>query len=465
VIDNATREVRTLFGSANFFDRQYDGQNDGAIARRSPGSALKPFLYAKAIDDGRLVSETFLFDIPTDYSGYIAENYDGAYRGRVTVRDALIQSLNAPAVRLVSDVGVDSFLTLLRRGGLRTLDRPASHYGLPLILGSGEVRLLDLTNLYATLAEGGVHRPVRLFRTANKPAQGERLFSKEAASLITNVLCELRRPDMPQGWELTADTPRIAWKTGTSYGHRDAWSIGFSSRYTIGVWIGNFDGHGVKGLSGSEDAAPLLFDLFRALDRTSVARRELPRIEQIEVCALSHELPTAHCRERVRIERIANVSRIASCTIHRLLIVDATTGERFIGECVADRPSIARVFAIDPPELVSYRRANGEQVAMLPPLSASCQDVDAEERPRIVSPDPTTPYRIRRDAPLRYQEIRLAAESGSDVSSLYWYQDGVLVATQRPEKAVFVLPVVGTHRIAVVDDLGRAHSVTYEVKN
>lgn len=491
VIDNTTREVRALVGSADFFDRRYDGQNNGAVARRSPGSALKPFLFAKAIDDGRLIPETYLLDIPTDYSGYVAENYDGTYRGRVTARDALIQSLNAPAVRLVSELGVDSFLTTLRHGGLRTLDRPSSDYGLPLILGAGEVRLLDLTNLYATLAEGGVHRPVRLFRTdvvssrlsvvgesspgrqgsenrqltTDTPLPGERLFSAEATALITEVLCDLRRPDMPQGWELTADTPRIAWKTGTSYGHRDAWSIGFSARYTIGVWIGNFDGHGVKGLSGSEDAAPLLFDLFRAIDPTSVRRHTPQRIERIDVCAISHQLPAPHCTDRISVRRIANVSRLTSCTIHRLLIVDAKTGERLTGDCVASRPSVARVFAIDPPELVSYRRANGEQVSMLPQLSNACHDIDADQRPRIVSPDPTTPYRIRRDAPLRYQEIRLTAESGSDVSNLYWYQDGVLIATQRPERPVFVTPVVGLHRIAVVDDLGRADSVTYEVRD
>lgn len=464
ILDNKTREVRALVGSADFGDRRFGGQNNGAAARRSPGSALKPFLFAKAIDDGRLIPETYLLDIPTDYSGYVAENYDGTYRGRVTARDALIQSLNAPAVRLVSDLGVDSFLTTLRRGGLRTLDRKASDYGLPLILGAGEVRLIDLTNLYATLAENGVHRPVRMFRSDVPVARGERLFSAGAAAMITNILCELRRPDMPQGWELTADTPRIAWKTGTSYGHRDAWSIGFSSRYTIGVWVGNFDGHGVKGLSGSEDAAPLLFDLFRAIDTASVTRPSSPNIERIDVCAISHQLPASHCNERVSVERIANVSRLTSCTIHRLLIVDKQTGERLSGGCVAERPSIARVFAIDPPELVSYRRANGEQVTMLPPLSAACSDVDAEERPHIVSPDPTTPYRIRRDAPLRYQEIRLRAESGSDVAILYWYQDGVLIATQKPERSVFVMPEAGVHRIAVVDDLGRSHSVSYVVE-
>jgi len=462
VLDNRTREVRALVGSASFFDD--DGQNNGATARRSPGSALKPFLYAKAIDDGSLVPETWLLDIPTDFNGYVAENYDDAYRGRVTTRDALIQSLNAPAVRLMSDLGVDSFLTTLRRGGLRTLDRSPSDYGLPLILGSGEVRLIDLTNLYATLAEGGTHRPVRMFRATKESAAGERLFSAEAAALITEILCELRRPDMPQGWELTADTPRIAWKTGTSYGHRDAWSIGYSANTTIGVWIGNFDGHGVQGLSGSEHAAPLLFDLFRAIDRTSVVRRTPPRIEKIDVCAVSHHLPTPHCPDRVSIAHIAGVSRLPSCAEHRLLIVDASTGERLSGDCVASRRSIARVFAIEPAELVSYQRATGDSVTALPPLSRLCRDVDEEQRPRILSPDPATPYRIRRDAPLRYQEIRLTAESSSEASRLYWYRDGVLVASRAPGQSVFVLPEVGVHRIAVVDDLGRSDSVTYEVR-
>jgi len=469
VIENETREVHALVGSANFFDDRHGGQNNGAIARRSPGSALKPFLYARAIDAGHLVPESYLLDIPTDYRGYVAENYDGTYRGRVTMREALVQSLNAPAVRVVSEEGVDSFLGLLRRGGLRTLDRSAADYGLPLILGAGEVRLIDLTNLYATLAQGGKHRAVVTERRlpAGRLAgvsPAIRLFSEESAALITEMLCDLRRPDMPQGWELTADAPRIAWKTGTSYGHRDAWSIGFSSRYTIGVWVGNFDGHGVKGLSGTEHAAPLLFDLFRAIDRTSVAKPRLPRIEAIEVCALSHRLPTPHCIDRVTIQRIAGVSRLTACDEHRLLIVDATLGERLTGDCVASRTSVARVFAVDPPELVSYRRANGEQVATLPHISAACRDVDDEQRPRIVSPDPSTPYRIRREAPLEYQEIRLTAQSGSDVTDLYWYQDGVLLATQSPGKSVFVSPKTGTHRVSVVDDLGRSDSVTYEVR-
>jgi len=472
IIDNETRQIRALVGSADFFEKRYDGEVNGATARRSPGSTLKPFLYARAFDEGRLVPESWLLDIPTDYSGYVAENYDGNYRGRVTVREALVQSLNAPAVRLLADEGVDEFLTTLHRGGLHTLDRSAAEYGLPLILGSGEVTLVDLTNFYATLAEKGVHRPVQIlveenekFRDVKALPRGERLFSPAATALVTEILCQLKRPDMPQAWELTVDTPRIAWKTGTSYGHRDAWSVGFSSRYTIGVWVGNFDGHGQKGISGSEHAAPLLFDLFRVIEGKGLPLQVDERgLESIEVCALSHQLPGPFCPARVRIRQIAGRSRLGVCQYHRQILVDAVTGDRLHGDCASSRPATTRIVEVYPAEFVSYRRSQNEDISALPPLSATCHDIDDEERPRIVSPDSGTPYRVRHNAPLQYQEILLAAHSPADVKTLYWYLDGTLIASQRAGRTAFVPPIPGLHRIAVVDDAGRSDSATFEVR-
>ena len=160
--------MRALVGSSGYRDTYFQGQVNGAVARRSPGSTLKPFLYAMALDQGRLVPDSYILDIPTDFAGYVAENYDERYRGRVTVREALITSLNAPAVRLLAETGLGDFLHLLQKGGLSTLDRPPGRYGLPLILGAGEVRLLDLVNLYATLAQGGKHRPVRIVEGDSK---------------------------------------------------------------------------------------------------------------------------------------------------------------------------------------------------------------------------------------------------------------------------------------------------------
>jgi len=497
VIDNETREVRAMVGSAGFFDAQRQGANNGATARRSPGSTLKPFLYAKAFDDGKLIPDTILLDVPTDYSGYVPENYDGTYRGRVVARDALIQSLNATAVRLLADEGVDEFVTLLHRGGLTSLDRAPGRYGLPLILGSGEVRLVDLTNLYATLAEGGVYKSTKillpsvrgegarsadegsLIRAQGKPphppaapspprggGEGTALFSRESCVLVTEILTELKRPDLPRSWQLTREAPSVAWKTGTSYGHRDAWSVGYSQNYSIGVWVGNFDGHGQKGLSGSEFAAPLLFDLFRSIEGDGAHPRKFDDISlgSVEVCALSHQLPTPSCRERVRITTIPGRTRLRSCEMHRLVFLDAKTRQRLTSDCIAEVPHVQAVATIYPPELVAWWRSQNQPFDEMPSLSPRCGDVAAAgDAPKITSPDGATPYRLRRDAPLEFQEILLTAQT-SDATKLFWFEDGVLVASGEASKRMFRQPVRGTHKLVVVDDAGRSDAVMYRVE-
>jgi len=455
VIDVETRDVLAMVGSASFFESQVNG----ATARRSPGSTLKPFLYAKAFDDGLLVPESYVLDVPTDYAGYVPENYDGTYRGRVTVREALVQSLNAPAVHLLEQEHVDDFVALLKNGGLTTLDRDPNKYGLPLILGSGEVRLIDLTNLYATLAQNGVHKPVRIHSVLSP--QSSVLFSRDATSLVTEILTELRRPDMPRAWQ-SANAPSVAWKTGTSYGHRDAWSVGYSTRYAIGVWAGNFDGHGEKGLSGSEFAAPLLFDLFRAIDTTPVPRPLSP-VPSIEVCSLSRQLPTDYCKDRIRIPYLPGRTRLHACDMHRPLFVDKRTGERLAGDCVAAVSSKQIVAAVYPPELVAWWRAQNQPFDPLPPLSPRCTDVAAGPPPRIVSPSPATPYRLRRDAPAEFQEILLSAET-SDAAHLYWFEDGTLIASGEASRKMFLRPTRGVHRVVVVDDSGRSDGVRVKVE-
>ena len=492
VIDNETRAVRAMVGSAGFRETYFQGQVNGAVARRSPGSTLKPFLYAMAMDQGRVLPESYILDVPTDFSGYVAENYDERYRGRVTVRQALIQSLNACAVRLLSQVGLPEFQRLLLRGGLSTLDRPAGSYGLPLVLGAGEVRLVDLVNLYASLAEGGVYRPVRVVEPEPPPPSplplsprergkrsktqdprprtqdAVRLFSPEAAQAIAEILTDVQRPDLPEAWELTRDVPAVAWKTGTSYGHRDAWAVGFSARTTIGVWVGNFDGKPRKGISGSQHAGPLLFDLFRALEpggRGPVKPEGLVR-DEIEVCALSHELPGPFCPQRTRIAYLPGTSKLTACTLHRRMLVDAETGELLAGDCVSRRPHEFRLLTIYPPELVAWWRSQGAPVQEVPRLAATCEGIPDGEPPRIVSPDGATPYRLRHDAPADYQRIPLVAQAAPAVRQLYWYQDGTLVATTEASSSGsrFLDAVRGEHRLVVTDDLGRSDGVTYKVE-
>ena len=471
VIDNETRAVRALAGSAGFAESYFDGQVNGAVAERSPGSTLKPFLYGLAIDGGRIIPETYLLDIPTDFAGYVAENYDERYRGRITAREALVLSLNACTVRLLAQVGLRDFHRLLVKGGLATLDRGPETYGLPLVLGAGEVTLLDLTNLYATLAEGGTYRPYRLLESDEEHAElpdPVELLSPEAARLITEVLTEVRRPDLPEAWDLTRDVPRVAWKTGTSYGHRDAWAVGYSARTTIGVWVGNFDGRPRKGISGSQHAGPLLFDLFRAIEPGGAgpAIPEGLRLDTIEVCAGSHELPGPFCPHKTRVTYVPGRTRLTGCTLHQRVLVDAKTGDLLAGDCLRDRPHLFKLLEVHPPELIAWWRSQGNEVADLPRLAADCQGIPAGEPPRIVSPDAATAYHLRRGAPAEHQRIPLVAQAGPGTSRLYWYQDGVLVATTATTEAGnhFLATTPGEHRLVVTDDLGRSDAVTYRVE-
>jgi len=368
-------------------------------------------------------------------------------------------------------------VTLLRRGGLSTLDRDPGRYGLPLILGSGEIRLIDLTNLYATLAMGGDFKPATIQAAGSRQhtaatthaalsTQHSALFSKESSALVTDILTELKRPDLPRSWHLTREAPSVAWKTGTSYGHRDAWSVGYSERYSIGVWAGNFDGHGQKGLSGSEFAAPLLFDLFRAIEGNAAHPRRFADVVlgEVEVCAQSHQLPTPACRDRVRVTTIPGRTRLRACEMHRPIFIDAGTRQRLAGDCVATVPHVRVVATVDPPELIAWRRSQNQPFDSLPPMSPKCSDVAAADAaPRITSPDGATPYRLRRDAPLEFQEILLAAQS-SDASQLFWFQDGTLVASGETSRRLFLAPTRGTHRLVVVDDAGRSDEVSYRVE-
>ena len=465
VLENATRAVRAMVGSASFFEEGRPGQVNGALARRSPGSTLKPWLYAQAFDRGLAVPDSVVLDVPADYAGYVPENYDGAYHGRVTVRHALSRSLNVPAVGMLARVGVGPFLALLHDAGFASLDRGAAGYGLPLVLGGGEVTLLELTGAYATLAEGGIHRPVSW--RPGPPDPGRRVLHPGAAALVTEVLRELERPDLPRASQLARDVPEVAWKTGTSYGHRDAWAVGFSATHTIGVWVGNLDGTPRAGISGAEHAAPLLFDLFRSVepDGARLAAPARDEVVRTPVCALSHELPGPWCPARIHVPTLRGVSRLAPCTHHRRIFVDAADGTRLEGDCLAARPHEVHVVTLFPAALRAWWAATGQASDALPPLHASCARVARAEGPRIVSPDPRTPYRRRGDAPSAYQQLRLAARAAGGTRTLYWYQDGALIASGSPERAVFVDLEPGSHRVVVMDDAGRSDRVEYRVED
>ncbi len=462
VLDRRTREIIALVGSADFFDNKNQGQVNNSLARRSPGSTLKPFLYALAFDKGLAIPQSRLLDVPTDYSGYTPENYTGTFSGQVTVSEALARSLNVPAIRLLARTGLSDFHTLLKNGGLDTIDRPTASYGLPLVLGACEVRLLDLTNLYATLAEGGTHRPWHM--TMNTPHVTSTLFSPEASRTMAEILTGVTRPDMPDSWKLTRDRPVAAWKTGTSFGHRDAWAVGFGSTLAVGVWVGNPDSTPIKGISGATHAGPLFFDILRALEPPSrdMHLTNAPAMRKVALCAFSH-LPTGpDCPETIT--AMAGPKLILKrCASHQRIMVDNETGLLLQGSCLTTRPATSRVAVTVPPELAAWLASQGKPVPALPKRSSQCTDVPGGQGPAILSPSAHTPYIMRHDAPAKFQQIALHATSANPSQTLWWYVDGQFSGTTNQRKTLFLPMVPGVHTASVTDEQGRTHSVSFKV--
>jgi len=498
VLDRASREVLALAGSADFADDRRQGQVNNCLAPRSPGSTLKPFLYALAFDRGLAVPGSRLPDLPVDYAGYAPENYSGTFSGRVSVAEALTRSLNVPAVRLLAGTGLRDFHALLRQGGLDTIDRPAASYGLPLVLGACEVRLVDLTNLYATLGRGGVHRPWRVTLPADRNPESDDpfgtagLFSPEAARVVAAMLTEVARPDMPDSWRLTRDRPAAAWKTGTSFGHRDAWAVGFGPTLAVGVWVGNPDGTPVKGISGAAHAGPLFFDVLRALDEPGRDLRlpEAPALRSVTLCAASGLPAGPDCPATIQSPAGPTLS-LPRCAEHRPILVDRETGLRLEGSCLAapvpGGRAETRTVQTVPPELAAWLAAQGKPAPGLPPLSPLCPDVPGGLGPVILSPSAATPYVLRHDAPPRHQQVALRAAPADPGDSLWWYVDGRFAgavhqssdkhegccaygpADTMDRSGVDQPPVVlwpmtpGVHRASVTDGQGRTTSVTFRV--
>jgi len=462
VIENKTRKVRAMVGSLNFFDKTHSGEVNGALAPRSPGSALKPFVYCLALNEGFISPQSLLLDVPVDYSGYSPTNYDNRYHGGVTAEEALKESLNVPAINLYAKLK-GRFYSFLKRGGISTLTKPKELYGLPLVLGACEVNLLELTNLYSTLANSGEYRSYSLLED-EKPGDGKRLFSAETAYLISEILAEIRRPDLPTCWEFSVNLPKVAWKTGTSYGHRDAWSIGYNPDYTIGVWLGNFDGTEAEVLVGAEVAAPLLFHLFNSITEGKSDWFEKPQGVGIrQVCALSGELPSLDCPQTKEEFFIYGVSPSKVCQIHKIFDLDNKTGYTLCPHCRQNRKYHQKLFIKWYPKIATWMEREGYPIQKIPPHLPDCPTVVVGKRPIIRSPAANCEYYIREGIDKKHQKILLDASVSNDVAKLYWFVDGELICSASPKEKVFYYPIVGKHLLKCVDDEGRTTQMALNI--
>ena len=329
LVDARDMSVKAWVGSADYADADIDGQVNGVLAKRSPGSTLKPFVYALALDQGVLHPRTMLRDAPSAFGPYAPENFDGRFQGPITAEEALVRSRNIPAVWVATQLRQPSLYQFLRSAGVRDL-RPAEFYGLALPLGGGEVTMEELVGLYAMLANGGVLRPIRA--TAATPAsEGVRLLSPEAAFVTLAMLRHNPRPDGDATLQPRTRWP-VAWKTGTSWGFRDAWSAGVFGPYVLAVWIGDFRGEGNPAFIGTDAAAPLFF---RVADAVNLGRPDealsppvVPSgVARVAVCAESGDLPNADCPRTVETWYIPGKSPIRVSQLHRTVGVDPRTGQ------------------------------------------------------------------------------------------------------------------------------------------
>ncbi len=464
LVDTRSMSVLAQVGSADFFDAKIDGQMDGCRSRRSPGSTLKPFIYALAMEQGLIHPLSILEDAPRRFGAYTPENFDGGFVGPITATDALVRSRNLPAVDLADKLSHPTLYQWLRQGGVE-LPREESYYGLALPLGDGEVTMEELVRLYAALANGGRLRPLQrtLPLSAEGISGGRRLLSPEAAFLTLEMLSHNPRP----GMDAASSNGDVCWKTGTSQGFHDAWSIGVFDHYVLAVWVGNFDGRRNPAFIGRTCAGPLFFQVVDALTVRGLARLAPPEpppganLRRTELCAVSGEIPADACQHHVSGWFIPGVSPIRSCEIHREVLIDVESGLR-VSVDDGSRRLRREIFEFWPSNLLELFEQAGMPRRRPPPfLPESEGQIERLARggkpPRIVSPQVERAYELTSGAG-RDNAIPLRAQTDGDVAKLYWFANRAFVGAGSPSEALAWHPAHGRYTITALDDHGRSAS-------
>jgi len=462
VVDNKNSSVVGYCGSADFYDDGSFGQVNGITAIRSPGSTLKAALFAYAFDDGMLTPQMKLADIPIDYNGYQPENYDLKFYGNVSADFALVNSLNIPSVSLLRNAGSTNFINLLEGCGFEEIQKQKDKLGLSLILGGCGVSLEELTRLFSSFARKGELHPLIYDESESEFEEGTEIFSQASSYLVADILSGINRSDIVN---LTnySKLPRFAWKTGTSYGKRDAWAIGFNPNYTIGVWMGNFNGRGSPNLSGAEVAVPLLFDLFNAIDYDADEKWfDFPEdLFSRQVCSESGLLPTQYCKKVNDDFAIRDKSHNEVCKIHKPVYVNLDKTIQYCTECLPANDYYKVVYSIYQPEMTVWFAENNYNFSSPPPHNRNCNAKFSEAGPRILSPTEDYEYFIEENS---NQEIVLLAASDGRVNTHYWFVNDAYFAKTKPGEKIFLKPETEELTITCLDDKGRDESIKVSIK-
>jgi penicillin-binding protein 1C len=471
--DYRTGQVIAYVGSADFMSSDISGQVDGVIARRSPGSALKPFVYALALEQGVVHSETLVKDTPRNYGSFDPENFDRGFMGPLSTEEALIRSRNIPAVELASKLRQPDLYKFLKAQDI-PLHQNSSHYGLGLSLGGAELSLEELVRLYVGMARGSPIQDLSFNKQLRAPA-GAWPIGREAAWLTLQMLSRNPRDEQESFLKWSRARLEVAWKTGTSSGFRDAWTLGVFGPYVLGVWLGNFSGEANPAFIGRQLAAPLFFEIAEGLSKNSeFANPEWAHpmgklnVKRVQVCAVSGAEPEPFCPHRKWAWIIPGKSPIERCKVHRQILVNRKNGRRACG--LTDDPAHYRpeVFEFWPSDLRASFKDFGIHKTEVPDFEANCsregESLAAHGAPEIVSPRKEMLYSLRLSDDEEKRRIPLEAIADGDTKKLAWFVGSTYLGQANPGETLFWQAKRGKHLLTVVDESGRAQSQIVEVQ-
>jgi len=467
LVDHTNMEVLAAVGSADYFDDEIHGQVNGFASKRSPGSTLKPFVYALALEQGLIHPEKMLKDTPVGFSEYTPDNYGKDFKGPIHAWYALVDSRNIPAVQLARDIrdpDLYDFMQAARISGLKEKD----HYGLSIVLGSADVTMIELAGLYSALPNNGVKKNLKFLSNIDSFNSNERLLSPAASAITVKMLERNQAPDQLR--EVKRSVP-VAFKTGTSIGFKDAWTIAIFDRYVLCVWLGNFSGEGNSAFIGRLSAAPLGFSIIDAIlsntpDKDLLPQRPLPKeVKTVEVCAVSGDISNEDCPQLTETLFIPGVSPINRCHIHRRIYIDTRTGYRTNEtEGTFIRSEVREFWPTDILEIFALAGLPRFSPPPYPPNTAASSNTGFP--PSIISPLANTAYIIRPSlaADSRFNQMVLLAAADQDADELFWFANAQFLGRARPSERFLWTPEPGTWNISVVDKLGRSSGIQVNIE-
>lgn len=477
VIDVSNRNIVSYAGNAPT-DLNHQKDVDIIGAPRSTGSILKPLLYAGMLDEGELLPNTLIADVPTQISGYTPQNFNLTFDGAVPAHRALSRSLNIPAVLMLQDFGVSKFYEELQKFKLKDISKSPDHYGLSLILGGAESNLWDLCRTYAGMsstvnyfnANDGKYR-TKEFTELNylhdfKPDFGKESYQKTILGagsiwLTYNAMEEVNRPEGDEAWKFYDSSQKIAWKTGTSFGNRDAWAIGTNSRYVVGIWVGNASGEGRPTLTGVSSAAPILFDVFNLLPRNNWFGAPLNDLEEVEVCELSGHLAQENCPKIKQFISLKGKTT-SICPYHKIVHLDQTEQFRVNSSCENVANIVTKTWFVLPPVMEWYYKSQHINYRTLPPFREDCIGTPTATMD-FIYPKTNAKIYLTKNFNSEVQPVILKVAHSQRETQLFWYVDKIYKGTTKTFHEMPIDASAGKHIITVVDAFGNEINRKIEV--